>query len=585
MVDEQTEGGLTLDVMAGRVRKAIGDAWNMWPSIKEAGGYLAYTLTGLPSGPAQDSALADILARLARPADRPGDAAVAGIYMASKAVHGPRWRKLRDAGWPIISTWIDEAEPGRTTDWAGLWDRCASEPARAAVTVLYAEEGEMLKGALAEVGAALSHGRRVIVVGPIDHTWMRHRNVHCVGTLLEARELSESWMAHAVAPTPPAPVAATGLRIVFKPLDGPGTEFVEIKDADGQSVSLPSIKRPDGLFEIHVGLPAPATFPEDPECYLSKIEALVSEYLEKPGITSETKLVLEELFDDVEMIGNTIPDSTTLSGGAVPAGVNAVAPLADPQDRDLQGVIRAVVSLVRFVRRHESRIAMTLKEQAEEAKRTQAVLNEAGALRARLAAQPGGGPVAPGVGQRKGDWIQTFTGRQFWPMDPRADDVQIEDVAHALAMACRYAGHCKRFYSVAEHSMLLASVVAPEHKLWALLHDASEAYLVDVPRPVKPFLAGYREAEDRVMAVICQKFGLAISMPAEVKRADGAILNDERAQNMCFSRHEWSIDPTPLGVTLQFWSPQEAERRFLEALSALTGAAALDGASSGGEEK
>ncbi len=141
-------------------------------------------------------------------------ATVPGIYMASKAVHGPRWRKLRDAGWPIISTWIDEAEAGRTTDWADLWDRCATEPARAAVTVLYAKEGETLKGALAEIGAALSHGRKVIVVGPVDHTWTKHRNVHRAADLTEARELWMPWLTdlRLAAPRPEPAPAETILR-------------------------------------------------------------------------------------------------------------------------------------------------------------------------------------------------------------------------------------------------------------------------------------------------------------------------------------------------------------------------------------
>ena len=69
---------------------------------------------------------------------------------------------------------------------------------------------------------------------------------------------------------------------------------------------------------------------------------------------------------------------------------------------------------------------------------------------------------------RKGGWIQTYTGRQFWPMDPRSHEVFIEDIAHSLSMMCRYAGHCERFYSVAEHSILLARHVSYENKLAAL---------------------------------------------------------------------------------------------------------------------
>jgi hypothetical protein len=66
----------------------------------------------------------------------------------------------------------------------------------------------------------------------------------------------------------------------------------------------------------------------------------------------------------------------------------------------------------------------------------------------------------------RGDWIQTATGRPFWPIDPRPEDIDIEDIAHALSMLCRFGGHCLRFYSVAEHSVLLSQYVAPEHKLW-----------------------------------------------------------------------------------------------------------------------
>lgn len=172
---------------------------------------------------------------------------------------------------------------------------------------------------------------------------------------------------------------------------------------------------------------------------------------------------------------------------------------------------------------------------------------------------------------RKGDWIQTFTGRQMWPMDPRADEIHIEDIAHSLSMQCRYAGHCRRFYSVAEHSVLLARYVSPANALWALLHDASEAYLVDVPRPVKPALAGYKAIEEKVSIVIAARFGLSsIEIPREVHEADMRICVDEKAQNMAPGLM-WGIDGlAPLGVRLRFWAPEEAERQFLAAFAALT---------------
>lgn len=175
----------------------------------------------------------------------------------------------------------------------------------------------------------------------------------------------------------------------------------------------------------------------------------------------------------------------------------------------------------------------------------------------------------------RGEWMQTYSGRRFWPMDPRSNEVFIEDIAHGLSMQCRYAGHCIRFYSVAEHSVLvarwlLAQCASAETALWGLLHDASEAYLVDVPRPVKPFLDGYKAAESRVMAAVCDCFDLPREMPAAVHEADGGIINDERA-NMRRCEHEWAHAGEPLGVSLEYWTPEEAESEFLAAYWALQG--------------
>jgi hypothetical protein len=179
--------------------------------------------------------------------------------------------------------------------------------------------------------------------------------------------------------------------------------------------------------------------------------------------------------------------------------------------------------------------------------------------------------------ERNGDWMQTFTGRQFWPIDPYPSEISIEDIAHSLAMQCRFAGHCLRFYSVAEHSVLVSRALPPHLKLWGLLHDAAEAYVLDVVRPLKPFLPGYREIEDRVMVAICAHFCLDLdpmtsppAMPSEVKLVDNRILLSERDQNMLPTSHVWGLAQAaagagfgPLDVTLQFWSPYEAERQFL----------------------
>lgn len=174
---------------------------------------------------------------------------------------------------------------------------------------------------------------------------------------------------------------------------------------------------------------------------------------------------------------------------------------------------------------------------------------------------------------RAGGWIQTYTGRKFWPLDPRPDEIDIQDIAHALSQMCRYAGHCTSFYSVAQHSVLMAespAVPAPA-KLWALLHDASEAYLVDVPRPIKPHLGGYTEIEAKVMLAVCKRFGLPAAMPPSVKSADNRILFDEKKAIMN-PGPAWDTiaDLEPLGVAIITWPPVVAKRRFLEVFNKLT---------------
>jgi hypothetical protein len=172
---------------------------------------------------------------------------------------------------------------------------------------------------------------------------------------------------------------------------------------------------------------------------------------------------------------------------------------------------------------------------------------------------------------RQGDWMQTMNGGQFWPMDPRPEEIDIRVIAHALSMQCRYSGHCLRFYSVAEHCVHMARYVSQPNKLWALLHDASEAYLVDIPRPIKPHLTNYYAAEKRVMEAVTEAFGLPELMPSEVKSADNRILVDERSQNMAQTDHEWVSDGLqPLGVVLRYWDPEQAKLYFLDAFHKLS---------------
>lgn len=191
--------------------------------------------------------------------------------------------------------------------------------------------------------------------------------------------------------------------------------------------------------------------------------------------------------------------------------------------------------------------------------------------------QQGGYDIPPALqpafldAARHGDFMQTATGRKFWPLDPKPEEVFIEDIAHGLSLQCRYAGHCVRFYSVAEHCVLMARKLRWEGvdvALWALLHDAAEAYTVDVPRPLKRSLVGYKEAEAKVMAAIATRYGLAADMPAVVHDADNRIIGDELANLVPMPWHD-RYTGQELGVELRYWSPEKAEEEFMATFDAL----------------
>ena len=170
--------------------------------------------------------------------------------------------------------------------------------------------------------------------------------------------------------------------------------------------------------------------------------------------------------------------------------------------------------------------------------------------------------------------MQTFTGRRFYPLDPRPDEIDPVDLAHALSLLCRYGGHVDRFYSVAEHCVLMSQSVAPEYALWALLHDATEAYVGDMVRPLKLQMPEYRAVEDRVELAIASHFRIDVTptMHTAVKRVDTRILIDERAELLGPSPHGWSsLDGMqPLCVEIVGWSPVVAEAMYLARFRELT---------------
>lgn len=159
-------------------------------------------------------------------------------------------------------------------------------------------------------------------------------------------------------------------------------------------------------------------------------------------------------------------------------------------------------------------------------------------------------------------YILTSTGAHF--DFERMAPINIRDIAHALAHQCRFTGHTRRFYSVAQHSVLVSHIVPPHLALHGLLHDAGEAYLGDVSRPLKRLLPDYRAIERRLEAVLWPHFGLSPELPPEVARADMVLLATERRDLMPFTDDEWpdlaGVDPLP--IPIDPWHPGRAFGAF-----------------------
>jgi 5'-deoxynucleotidase YfbR-like HD superfamily hydrolase len=173
--------------------------------------------------------------------------------------------------------------------------------------------------------------------------------------------------------------------------------------------------------------------------------------------------------------------------------------------------------------------------------------------------------------ERKGGFITTYTGKRFYPFDPHPDDIDINDIVHALAHVCRFAGHSCQFYSVAQHSVLVSLMSPDEDALWGLLHDASEAYLADVPSPLKkcPEFAFYREVEAGLMAIICDKFKLSRDEPPSVKLADKRVLATE-ARDLTMIEGCLTIDAKPYDFHIEPWAPERAKIKYMSRLHELT---------------
>ena len=170
------------------------------------------------------------------------------------------------------------------------------------------------------------------------------------------------------------------------------------------------------------------------------------------------------------------------------------------------------------------------------------------------------------------DAIQVASGSFFRPLDPDHRYIDVKDIAHALANLCRFGGHCRQFYSVAQHSVLVSLWCDPEDGMWGLLHDAAEAYLGDLSSPIKhyggDFGEYYRRAEAVLLQTVSTHFGLPPAIPSSVHRADRWLLAAEARDLM--GDPEWaqevrtSVSPPLERVPeIDVWEPRRARSEFL----------------------
>lgn len=160
--------------------------------------------------------------------------------------------------------------------------------------------------------------------------------------------------------------------------------------------------------------------------------------------------------------------------------------------------------------------------------------------------------------------ILTADGRYFNFVDPDPSTITLNAIARGLANTCRFGGQCRKFYSVAEHSILVSRIVDPEFAVWGLFHDAAEAFICDMPKPLKEMLPDYKAMEQRIERNVFDALGLEGNIPPPVKVADRIALATEQRQ-LCENDDDWhwTADADPLDVLLSAYSPQAAYEAFL----------------------
>lgn len=163
--------------------------------------------------------------------------------------------------------------------------------------------------------------------------------------------------------------------------------------------------------------------------------------------------------------------------------------------------------------------------------------------------------------------IQTRSGKDFDLIEPSKNEFTVEDVAHALSNICRYCGHVSEFYSVAQHSVMVSKLVEPQYALIGLLHDASEAFVGDVAKPLKELLPDYKQVEARIEEFVLSRFGIdPHNIPASIKTADIIALVTEQRDLMHGPDAELmrKYKVAPLEEKIIPLPPKQAKDLFLE---------------------
>lgn len=170
----------------------------------------------------------------------------------------------------------------------------------------------------------------------------------------------------------------------------------------------------------------------------------------------------------------------------------------------------------------------------------------------------------------RGPWFLSVMGRQVYPFSLRPDEVHVEEVAYSLSMLCRFNGHTRSFYSVAQHSVIVAENLPPDLQFLGLMHDGTEAYCGDLIRPIKRAIPGFARLEDRIWLAIAGRFALPEAIPPAVKLADTRALQTERRDLLAPHPWPWMTDQIEDGTVLPFpekivpWPPEVARRAFLD---------------------